>query len=60
MTQQEALQEARRREVIECHPEGSIDCYCDNGHAQNNTVCMFCFYGGEAAFADADQKEGQR
>lgn len=31
-------------EIRECHPEGRLACYCDNGHAQNGTVCMYCLY----------------
>ena len=30
-------------EIKECHPEGLVDCYCDNTHEQNHTVCMFCY-----------------
>jgi hypothetical protein len=30
------------QEIRECHPEGLVECYCDNTHQQNNTVCMYC------------------
>lgn len=35
---------AMLREIRECHPEGKLECYCDNGHEQANTVCMFCYH----------------
>lgn len=30
-------------EIRDCHPEGELECYCDNTHEQNNTVCMYCY-----------------
>jgi hypothetical protein len=33
-------------EICECHPEGKCDCYCDNTHHQNNTVCVYCYHVG--------------
>jgi hypothetical protein len=29
-------------EVKDCNGEGLCECYCDNTHKQNNTVCMYC------------------
>lgn len=30
-------------EIRDCHPEGKLECYCDNTHEQNKTVCMHCY-----------------
>lgn len=39
-----ALTLAKLEEIKECHPEGKVECYCDNGHAQAETVCMYCYH----------------
>lgn len=45
-TESDAVAEllATLEEVRECHPESLVECYCDNTHAQNATVCMYCFH----------------
>jgi hypothetical protein len=41
MARDMTLEEAE--EIRECNPEGVVECYCDNTHEQNQTVCMYCF-----------------
>jgi hypothetical protein len=37
------LSQEEIKEIRECHPEGLLACYCDSGHEQGGTVCMYCF-----------------
>jgi hypothetical protein len=37
------LSQEEIKEIRECHPEGLLACYCDNGHEQGGAVCMYCF-----------------
>lgn len=37
----------QQEEVRECHPESKLECYCDNGHVQNETTCMYCWFVAE-------------
>jgi hypothetical protein len=31
-------------DVKSAHPEGKVECYCDNTHEQNGIVCMYCWH----------------
>lgn len=41
-------------EIRDCHPENKLECYCDSTHAQNETVCMFCWYTLPYTFKDIE------
>jgi hypothetical protein len=38
------LTAAQVAEIKECHPDDLCECYCDDGHEREGTVCMFCWY----------------
>ena len=54
------LEEAE--EIRECNPEGIVECYCDNTHEQNHTVCLYCFIHRrmDEQVVDTDARNGAK
>lgn len=45
------------KKEVEAGADNPVSCYCDNGHEQNDTVCMYCYNHGRRGWNDPEVGE---